>query len=97
MCPNYEYYCGNCDAVTIHASPYSNRPDKVVCACGGEGHYTLSSPNINGKASFLDGHKRKGWKDMKEIGNLKVEAAGSRLDRKKEIAGEIKKLGGKVE
>jgi hypothetical protein len=95
--PNYEYYCGNCDAVTIHASPYSSRPDKVECACGGEGHYTISSPNINGKASFLDGHKRKGWKDMKEIGNLKVAAAGSRPETRKEIVNEIKKLKGKVD
>jgi hypothetical protein len=34
---------------------------------------------------------------MKEIGNLKVESANSPLTRKKEIAGEIRKLGGKVE
>lgn len=94
--PNYSYTCQDCESISDHIFSHASRPDNIKCACGGISTYTLYMPNINGKTSYLDGKKRKGWQDMKEISKLKVEAASSRSDKKKEIAKEIKKLGGKT-
>ena len=74
------------------------RPEVAPCPdCGAEAQYRISMPNITGKASFLDGHKRKGWADLKEANKLVREAASSKKDTAKEIRQEIKKLKVRVE
>lgn len=95
--PNYGFLCEDCGTVTEEFHKISGRPDGIVCACGGIAHHQISTPAIVGKASFLDGQRRKGWSDLKEASKLNVEAAGTKKqDTKKEIAKEIKKLGVKV-
>lgn len=45
------------------------------------------------KASFPDGHKRKGWTDLKESARLEKAAAIARPETKREIKAEIRKMG----
>ncbi len=45
------------------------------------------------KASFPDGHKRKGWDVLKESARLEKEAAVSKKETKAEIRNEIRKMG----
>lgn len=97
MMPNYEYHCNSCNSVTIQMFPYDSRPEKIVCACGSDSHYQIAMPYVNGKASFLDGHKRKGWADLKESAKLNKQAAVAKGDTRKEIQKEIRKLGVRTE
>jgi hypothetical protein len=48
-------------------------------------------PNFT-KASYVDGHKRAGWQDMKEAAKLNKQVATARGDTKKEIKAEIRKM-----
>ncbi len=89
--PNYDFLCRECGTIMIENHKWESRPDGIICACGGIADYTIAMPNINGKASYLDGTKR--FANMKEAAKLNVEAAGARNETKKEIAKEIKRMG----
>lgn len=60
------------------------------------GERAISSPNST-KASFVDGHRRKGWDKLKEAASLNKQRAVAREDTKKELTKEIRKLGVGVE
>lgn len=95
--PTYNYRCDNCDVVHIESFPIANRPDSVGCPlCGESAHYEIAAVAFT-KASYVDGHKRKGWADFKEANKLVREAAVSKKDTAREIRKEIKKMGVKVE
>ena len=94
--PNYEWSCEQCGNHWEAVVRYEDRDSPQACSeCGSVGARHFPSPTVL-KASYPDGHRRKGWADMKEIARLKVEAAGARKEAKKDIVSEIRKLGGKV-
>ncbi len=93
--PNYEYTCDQCETVTIHFRSFERRHEKAECLCGAEASYTISAPALM-QASYPDGTRRKGFQDMREAAKLSTEAASAKQGTKKEIAGEIRKLGIRV-
>lgn len=73
--------------------PYEKRLENTCPMCGEKGEYQFPAPNVVGKESFLDGHKRKGWAEIREKSKLQQEARKSRSrEKRSEIASEIRKL-----
>lgn len=94
--PNYDYFCDQCNFRMVHSCAYRDRPEQITVdrclMCDKETSYTyrIAAPNIM-QAAYPDGTRR--FQDVKEAAKLEKEAAHSKLDRKKEIAAEIKKMG----
>jgi len=67
---------------------------KFTCPnCGGLGKKTVSAPTVL-KATYPDGTKRDGFRDMKEALKLESEMYNKHYDKRKEYQDEIKKLKG---
>jgi putative FmdB family regulatory protein len=102
--PNYDYHCAACDTVQTILVPYEKRDDPGVpcpgCGAYGPGNECLERlmvmPNTT-RASYVDGHRRKGWDDLREANKLAREKAVAKGESRKEIAREIRKLGVRVE
>lgn len=94
----YNFFCETCDQVFDGHFKIGTRPDKIPCpgGCGQEAEYRISAPMVM-KASYPDGHKRKGWADLKAAAKLNIEAAGAKKETAAEIKQEIKKMGVKLE
>lgn len=95
--PNFLYLCEVCESESFHNFRFEDRPKEVECSCGGRAEYRISMPNVVGKASFLDGHKRKGWSELRDAAALNKEKAVAKGDSRKSLEKEIRKLGVKVE
>lgn len=67
--------------------------DEFGCTNCGEntGKRVMSSPNVT-RASYVDGTRRKGFRDLKEASKLNIQASNSRDETKKEIHKEIRKM-----
>lgn len=89
--PSYDFFCDTCESLTIEQFPFRDRPEKIQCACGSLAAYQIGMPMVL-KASYPDGHKRKGWSELREANKLIREAAKSNHGTAKEIRNEIKKM-----
>jgi hypothetical protein len=70
-------------------------PDK--CDCGAERWTRVYYPLHPTRASYPDGHKRKGWDSLKEAQKLEKQAAVEKnRDTKRAIKAEITKMGVKA-
>ncbi len=95
--PTYTYKCHTCEHVTEKDFKYSERPSTLECEeCRDMAEYTISAPHVM-RASFPDGHKRKGWDAVRHASKLNVaRSAESNPETRKEISKEIKKLNVKI-
>lgn len=92
MPPMYDFLCPECETGEERNVPYAEREDQQCHTCGKVLLRMFPAPMVL-SASFPDGHKRKGWSEMREASKLNKESANSPHDRRKEIEKEIKKLG----
>lgn len=91
--PNYSYQCEKCASISDHFCKYEDRPEQIVCDCGGMAKFKLIPPGIM-THSYMDGQGRKGYKDLKEASKLNVAAARTDNPQEKaEIKKEMKKTG----
>lgn len=91
--PSYTFYCEDCNTVTDATYVYTERPETIPCtACEGTAKYQISAPMVL-RASYRDGVKRAGWKDLREASKLNKEAAVAKDGNRKQIEKEIGKLG----
>lgn len=90
--PTYDYDCEACGDTYDLLVPYAEREEQVCPVCAGPVTRQFPSRMVL-KASFPDGHKRKGWDKVREASKLNIEKAGTRVSDRKEISREIKKLG----
>ena len=94
--PTYLYQCFECgDTTDGFFSLKEVRPEKIPCkSCDAQAEYQIHGPQIIHRKSFVDGQKRKGWKDLREASKLNRLAAGEDDQKKKEeILKEGKKIG----
>lgn len=98
--PNYSWQCRDCEvSVEIHRPmAQSDIPPGAEFECLCPRHKAIQWQRVyempgTTKESFLDGHKRKGWSELKEAAKLQREAAVSSRDKRKEIAQEIRRMG----
>lgn len=90
--PNYVYWCEKCEHVTDAQYRMSERPDTHPCEiCDEQAEYRIQAPMVM-RASYPDGHKRKGWDKLRESSKLNKLAANSHGETKKELVREINKL-----
>lgn len=97
--PTYDYTCRKpeCETSWEAVVRYEDRDIMSCPTCGSldiQRHFP--SPMVL-KASFPDGHKRKGWADFREAAKLNKAKANARPEHKGEYAAEIRKMGVKVE
>lgn len=77
--------CQDCDHVTDILIDRDEQGGTWGCSeCGGPMSKTISAPNIT-KASYVDGTKRKGFAEHKEIARLQTEAADLPPNKRGEI------------
>lgn len=96
--PIYQYECRECETYWEVIVPYSQRDSQPCPACTSLNVETLLAAPTVLRASYRDGHKRKGWQDLREANKLVREKALARGDQnRREIANEIKRIGVKVE
>lgn len=97
--PTYEWTCDDCEHRWDLLVPYDRRDDAYPCPDCGTCNTTrrFPAPAVMGVA-LPDGTKRKGFAEMREAINLTKEKAVARTDaQRKELAGEIRKLGIRTE
>lgn len=93
----YEVRCVNCRNKEDFLGTEEELQMGAQCTlCGGKSYWTPSAVAIStsDSASFLDGTKRKGFDELKQVAKLKVAAMDLPQGERKEIKKEIKKLGG---
>jgi hypothetical protein len=88
----FDWLCADCyhkeEIVVDTALPEWDSP-RSCSACGtGEARRCPSSPAVQ-KATFVDGTKRKGMEDMKEVAKLEMIKANTRPDKRDEVSKEI--------
>lgn len=84
--------CQDCDHVTDILIDRDEQGGTWGCPeCGGAMSKTFSAPNIT-RASYVDGTKRKGFSEHKEIAKLESAAADLPPNKRGEINKAIKRL-----
>lgn len=81
--------------IQIEFFPSASRPEEILCPlCQGVAHYQMAMPAIM-RASYPDGHRRKGLSEIKEAAAITREAsnAGARSETRERARKEIRKLG----
>ncbi len=90
--PTYDYSCEECDLFWDTNVPYEDREKQLCGECGTLAKYHFPKGGIM-KASYPDGHKRKGFAEMKEARKLEIQAAHCPSNAtRNEIAKEIKTI-----
>lgn len=91
--PTYVFECQVCSQYTEEQFRIADMPDSIDCGCGGNAVRIIQAPEVL-KASYPDGHKRKGWSELREASTLTKEKRGTRdKQEQKRIANQIRKLG----
>lgn len=84
--------CEKCDLVTDLLIDREEQGGTWECpACQGEMRKTLSAPNIT-RASYVDGVKRKGFQDQKEIARLESEMFDKPLGERRQYEKSINQI-----
>lgn len=88
--PNYDYECIICLVLEERQVIYEDRDEQFCMKCENPLKRHFPAPMVT-RASYPDGHKRKGWAEMREASKLNQEAIVSKSDsHKKQIATEIR-------
>lgn len=86
--------CDRCGVVSVVVIDKADREKEHECPipeCGGTGYAVMGSPTVL-KASFPDGHKRKGWSDLKTTVKLEREMAHMPSEKRAELKREVRKI-----
>lgn len=91
--PTYLYKCEACPCTEEVLCKYEDRQESVHCTgCGHRAHLTMMGATVM-RASYPDGHKRKGWNEIRTASKLNKQAAvESNPETKKQMVQEIKKM-----
>lgn len=76
--PNYDYECTDCTYITIRYISYDDRDLPQICeVCDGIAQRAwVTAPQVRTdklSKTFVDGHKRKGYADLKIAADLEVQ------------------------